>query len=127
MSSGRVAQLVQFLQFAAAIDGAVFRGEGDIDHPGEDHVLVVGIGVEGLQEGFHFLCADFSGVAGDGEDFVAGVFDGACFVQGYVAGFGCDHAFPAAEETADDSLVGLGASGQEKDAFQNHQQERRKG
>ena len=40
----------QGLELSLAVQGAVLGGVGDIHHAGEDHVVVVRVGVEGLAE-----------------------------------------------------------------------------
>lgn len=46
---------------------------------------------------------------------MAGVFDGSGFMDGDVAGLGCDDSLVVAEHGGDHGGVGLGAAGQQED------------
>ena len=109
----RAADSGDLLQFGFAVERAVLRGEGEIDHAGEHHVLVRLVPVEGLDEAGDVRGFQLAVGARDGEDLVARVFDGPGLVQADVARIGCDHALPVLEQGADDQLVRLGPAGDE--------------
>ena len=97
------------------VEGAVLRGEGEVDHAGEDHVLVVLVGVEGGAEGLHILRAELAALLRQGQDLVAGELDGPGLVGADVAGPGAEDALPGAEQGVDDKLIGLGAAHEKAD------------
>ena len=100
-------------KFCLGIQRSVLRGEGDVHQPGEDHVVEGGVGIEALQVGGEVAGLHLSFVGRQGEDFVAGVFHGAGFVHGDMAGL-CSHgAFKLPEKGGNDGGVGLRAAGEE--------------
>ena len=105
----------QGLELSLAVQGAVLGGVGDIHHAGEDHVVVVRVGVEGLAEILHRGGIQLAVLLGQADDLVAGELDGTRLMTGHMAGGGGDDALPAAERGGDDDGVGLGAAGDEED------------
>ena len=105
----------QGLELSLAVQGAVLGGVGDIHHAGEDHVVVVRVGVEGLAEILHRGGIQLAVLLGQADDLVAGELDGTRLMTGHMAGGGGDDALPAAEHGGDDDGVGLGAAGDEED------------
>ena len=105
----------QGLELSLAVQGAVLGGVGDIHHAGEDHVVVVRVGVEGLAEILHRGGIQLAVLLEQADDLVAGELDGTRLMTGHMAGGGGDDALPAAEHGGDDDGVGLGAAGDEED------------
>lgn len=103
-----------FRELFFRIERAVFRGIGNVHQTGEDHVLMVAVGVVGRQIGFQLGRDHLARMAGDGEHLVAAVLDGARFVAGDVAGAARHGALVGTEVRGDDRFIGLGAAGDEE-------------
>ena len=101
--------------FPAGIQGAVFRGVGDVDHSRHDDV-VPGFIPPVLQAiAADILRSDFSSFTGKGQDLVAVVLDGPGFVDADVAFHRGQDSLVGLQQGGDDRGVGLGAAGQEED------------
>ena len=105
----------QGFQLGLRVQRAVLGGVRDVDHAGEDHVVVVRVGVEGLAEVLYIGGVQLAVLLGQADDLVAGELDGTRLMTGHMAGGGGDDALPAAERGGDDDGVGLGAAGDEED------------
>ncbi len=102
------------LQLAAAVQSAVFRGLGEIDHAGGHQVVPVSVLPPGAEQSPQGFSADLAVPLGQGEHLVAAVLDGAGLMGADVPGFRRHHALPALQQRGDDHRVGLGASRQEE-------------
>ena len=98
------------LQLRLGVQGAVLGGVGDVDHAGEDHVVVVGVGVEGLAEVLHRGGVQLAVFLGQADHLVARVLDGSGLMARHMAGGGGNHALPAVQQGSNDDGVGLGAA-----------------
>ena len=100
----------QGFQLGLRVQRAVLGGVRDVDHAGEDHVVVVRVGVEGLAEVLYIGGVQLAVLLGQADDLVAGELDGTGLMPGHMAGGGGEHALPAVEQGGNDDGVGLGAA-----------------
>ena len=112
MSAAGFAYLRQFLQ---RVKRTVFRGLGNIDKAGHDHMLVIGVVPVTLNAALDGIGVKLSVFVGQCDNFVAAGFDRACLVSADMAGLRGDHALIRAKDGPYNSGVGLRSADKEKD------------
>ena len=97
-------------QLLFTVQRAIFGRVGDIDHAGENHVLVVAVLPEPADKFPEFCRLYLSFMLGQFQHFMAGKFNGSGFVGAYMPRMGCNDPFVGGQHGVDDDLVGLGSA-----------------
>ena len=104
-----VAALPEGRQLRLGVDGAGFRGVGDVGHGGL-HLMLVAVE---LRHGLDHGGSELSVGTGDGDDLVACALDGPGFVDVDMARVGGDHRLIGLQHGLNHQQVRLGAAHQE--------------
>ena len=102
-------------QLSLGIQGAVFRGLGDIHHGRLDHVLVGDVPPVVLMDPANIQGGELAIPAGYGQNLVAVGLNGPGLVDGDVAAGSGDDPLVGPQGSSNDRRVGLGAAHQEVD------------
>ena len=102
-----VTSLADLRQLIQRVKRAVFRGLGNIDQAGHDHMLVIGVVPVALNAALDGIGVKLSVLMRQGDYFVAAGFDRACFMSADMAGLRGDHALVRAKDGPYHSGVGL--------------------
>ena len=103
------ADFMETLKFAGRVQGTVFRGMGQINHPRANHMVPVFILKEGLQIPGGIFRIQLSPGMGQGQYLVAARLDGPGLVGVDMAAVGAQHALPGLQQAFDYHRVGLGS------------------
>ena len=106
------AYLRKFFQFILCVKSSVFSRMRNIYHSRKNHVLMAVISQKSLHIVFQFPGAELSVMLGQGENLVACKFNGAGFVNTYMACLSSNHALIVFKHRVDYSLVCLSSSHQ---------------
>ena len=102
-------------QLCKGIECTEFRGLGEIDHGGLDHVLVGGVGPVGSPQGQDGRRRELPVLRRDGQDLVPGGLDGPRLVDVDVPGVGGDDPLVGPQGRGDHRGVDLGPAHQKVD------------
>lgn len=107
------ADVVDGREFGFAVDGAILRRHGEIDHAGLYHVLVVAVGVMAADGGLNLLGINLAAHGRESQHLVAAMLDGAGLMNIDVTVRCADDALIGTKHGGDDSRVGLRAAHEE--------------
>ena len=99
--------LVQGFQLCLCVQRAILSGVGDIHHAGEGHVLVICVGIIGLQILPQIRGRKFSIRLRQRQHFMPCIFHGACLMAVDMAGSSGHNPFVPAQHRRNNDNVGL--------------------
>ena len=110
-----LADLGNCLQLCFGVEGAPFRGVGDVDRTGIDHVLYVFVRQQGGGQGPQLPRVQLAQTLRQRQDLGAQRLRRTGFVHMDVAGLGGNDALPGLQDGGQHHGVGLGPAAQKKD------------
>lgn len=99
--------MVKPCQLLPGVQGTVLCGVRDVDHPREDHMLMVGVLIKVCQKLLQLVRVDLAVVRRQSQHFMTGIFDGAGFMHVHMPACGGDHTLVWCAHRIDHHLVRL--------------------